>query len=185
MGNIICGLSSQEILAINQTNFRSALNTFSNLNFGCTDQDYSDIMTLAKSTYGNELWTNYQLEELGLILSGLSVEDVDYLIQTNLSSSLLNSIDPQSFEQMKPSTLLSLTTRIIKQLNRNQLYGIQSNPAYDSFSSDLKDSIEYEINGEFIKALAEIQATEPAASSTQARFVKLINFKSCSICLKS
>ncbi len=185
MGNIICGLSSQEILAINQTNFRSALNTFSNLNFGCTEQDYSDIMTLAKSTYGNELWTNYQLEELGLILSGLSVEDVDYLIQTNLSSSLLNSIDPQSFEQMKPSTLLSLTTRTIKQLSRNQLYGIQSNPAYDSFSSDLKDSIEYEINGEFIKALAEIQATEPAASSTKARFVNLNNFKSCSICLKS
>ena len=164
MGNIICGLSSQEILTINQTNFRSALATFSNLNFGCTDQDFLDIMTLANSTYGSEFWTNYQLEEMGLILSGLSVGDVDYLIQTNLSTSLLNSIDPQSFEQMNPSTVLSLSTRLIKQLNRDQLYGIQSNPAYDSFSSDLKNSIEYEINGEFLKAFDEIQTT---ASTTQ------------------
>lgn len=167
MGNIICGLGSQEIQSINKTNFRSALVTFSNLNFGCTEQDFSDFMTLAKSTFGNEIWTKYQLEELGLILSGLSVGDVDYLIQTNLSSSLLNSIDPQSFEQMKSSTLLSLTTRVIKQLSRNQLYGIQSNPAYDSFSSDLKNSIEYEINGEFMKAIIEIQTTGATASATK------------------
>ena len=168
MGNIICGLSSNEILSINLTSFKAALTTFSNLNFGCTAQDFADLLTLAKSAYSDQSFIKYRLEESGLLFAGFSIQDLYYVIQSNPSPSLIDSIDPQSFELMDFNFIQGLFfgNEIVKYLNRNQLSAIKSNPIYDSLDASLKNDIEYGISGDYLKEYIGMQTTNAPTTKT-------------------
>ena len=73
------------------------------------------MMSLAKLTYNNELWTTYQLSEIRNIAAGLSLSD----LKNNLTLELILSIEASAFEFMNKQFIEEFYYSHIKEIKYN------------------------------------------------------------------
>ena len=122
------------------------MSTFSNLKGpGCNEEDFANLMSLAKLSFSNEIWTTYQLKDIRNIAAGLSLND----FKTNLNLELILSIEATAFEFMNKQVIEELlkSNETINYLNRDQLLFIKSNKNYQQLAESLKTNVENSYNG--------------------------------------
>ena len=110
------------------------MSTFSNLKGpGCNEEDFANLMSLAKLSFSNEIWTTYQLQDIRNIAAGLSLND----FKTNLNLELILSIEATAFEFMNKQVIEELLksnetcVRHITNSIHNQLTYLETNVNLD------------------------------------------------------
>lgn len=130
----------------------------STLAYGCEHDIYRELFTRFKLVFNSSLWSRSRLSEIGIITSGINVQDIN----DNLNPDLISSFIPESFQKMDLDVLIKIarTKEIYQSLDRQQLSQIQENKNFNYLHESLKDTILNEFDGGYSKALAVMQKND-------------------------
>jgi hypothetical protein len=150
------------------------VSTFSNIEYGCTNEDLNSFLILAKNAYENETWTRYNIKQLKNIIAGITVND----LRTYLNPALVSSIEPNAFSLMSLSVLEEIlkSNETLEYLDRDQLFNIQLNPNYKYLSSNSLNSLNKNYNSNFDL----LKINDPTASTSTVRYAVNNNIQNIS-----
>lgn len=116
---------------------------------------YKELFMQIKSAFNSSLWSRARLNEIGILTSGISVQDIN----EHLDSDLISSFIPESFQKMSLDVLTKIvqSKQIYQSLDRQQLSQMQENKYFSYLDNSIKDKILNEFDGGYSKVLANMQ----------------------------
>lgn len=130
------------------------------------------MMSLAKLSYQNELWTTYQLSDIRNIAAGLSLSD----LKNNLTLELILSIEASAFEFMNKQVIEELikSNQTLDYLSKDHLSFLMSNKNYQELSESLKTNLNSNYNGNLANKYDIIDPNSITTSTTSSLNVNTI-----------
>ncbi|XP_069122945.1 otoancorin-like [Argopecten irradians] len=105
LGHITCGAETSHISVIPHTVYKDAADSVGELT-SCNDTQLTAFATLAKAAYGSNVtsWLSSVISNIGVIIGGLSTDDV-----VLLSSTQIDAIDPNHIPYFPPDIFAGFT----------------------------------------------------------------------------
>jgi len=169
--NLLCSVPTSYLskTSLTESNFKLSLSTFAKINIPCPN--IADWYTYARSTslFGSKkrattpALTTSQLSQMGALVAGISIAD----LQT-LPKSYMSSIVSLAFQNMPADTVNALSADQLSGLNAAQVSALQNSPYSSSFSAAIKSGLAALAQNLVVKS-----TTKSAASLLQFNFISL------------
>ncbi|XP_076365986.1 uncharacterized protein LOC143254951 [Tachypleus tridentatus] len=123
LGHILCGMSKEDIISINDNVFRESVSVLGQLQ-KCSSEVVQTLAQKATKTtgYGSPSeWSSAIMYSLGGLIAGLSAEELK-----TIPAESMEGITPQAVSVLEPEVIKFLTTPQLSQLSYNSLAAITS-----------------------------------------------------------
>jgi len=135
MGHFICGLSKDEIASIPDAVFEGATNTIGQLE-ACPQEALDAWAMKAVKVFGGvNMWESYHFAEAGILIGGLSAEDLNKADKDDVSGWTKAGV-----MALHPDRIKEVKIELLQEMNRYQAYAL-SDTQFNALDTDRKNAI--------------------------------------------
>jgi hypothetical protein len=133
--NLLCSFNTAQITSVTSSAFSSSISVLAKISLNCPNIASWYALAKENPNYGSTLYTSISsLSELGSIISGISIADLQLVSVDSMSS-----ITTTAFQYMPAATVNSLSVSQLTGLSIDQVTALLNSPNYASFSSSIKN----------------------------------------------